>query len=162
MKHKYTQYDRHMTDLHEVPWRGWILPEWWGHDIGCRVSPAGVVIVASIHCKGGSYRLSKDYRSILPLFQDDVGGRLAHHVHHVQRALGLVSLGWRDERQYMMNNLTITQALYVASASTSSGLDMGWPSGPVIPAASSFAQFSTITSPFSACTCPIPPSVLTR
>ena len=55
--------------------------------------PALVVVVAPIHSKGGSYWLSKDYRSILSLFQDDIGRRLAHHMHHIQRALGLVSLG---------------------------------------------------------------------
>ena len=32
----------------------------------------------------------KTHRALLPLLHDHFGGGLAHHVHHVQRALGLV------------------------------------------------------------------------
>ena len=49
-----------------------------------------VIVMRSVDGQTGGDGFPENDGSLLPLLHDDVGGRLAHHVHHVERALHLI------------------------------------------------------------------------
>lgn len=64
-------------------------PQGWAGHVAGGVSPALVPVVGSVSADGSGQGLAENDGALGPFGGHHVAGRLAHHSHHVQRAVDL-------------------------------------------------------------------------